>query len=151
MDFKDIMSISGLPGLFSLVASKANGIVVKSMEDGKTQFVSSRIHGISSLDNISVYLAGDETISLRNVLATMKNQETAIPLPDAKSDAAALKEYFKKILPDYDEERVHLSDMKKMVKWYHLLKSHDAVPTEESKEETASDASPEQQDSQVAG
>lgn len=150
MDFKDIMSISGLPGLFSLVASKANGIVVKSMEDGKTQFVSSRIHGISSLDNISVYLAGDETISLRNVLAEMKKQETAIPLPDAKSDAPALKAYFKKMVPNYDEEKVHLSDMKKMVKWYHLLKSHAAIPAEESKEESTSDAAPEQQDTPAA-
>ena len=117
MDFKDIMSISGLPGLFSLVASKANGIVVKSMEDGKTQFVSSRIHGISSLDNISVYLAGDETISLRNVLAEMKKQETAIPLPDAKSDASALKAYFKKMVPDYDEEKGQYFD-KKGEQWF---------------------------------
>ena len=150
MDFKDIMSISGLPGLFSLVASKANGIVVKSMEDGKTQFVSSRIHGISSLDNISVYLSGDETISLRNVLAEMKKQETAVPLPDAKSDVTALKAYFKKMVPDYDEEKVHLSDMKEMVKWYHLLKSHDAIPAEESNEASTSDAAPEQQDTPAA-
>ncbi|MEO6167103.1 MAG: DUF5606 domain-containing protein [Chitinophagales bacterium] len=141
MEFKDIMSISGLPGLFSLVSTKANGIVVKSMEDGKTQFVSSRIHGISSLDNISVYLNQEETTSLRNVLAEMKKQETALPLPEAKSDPAALKGYFKKIVPDYDEEKVHVSDMKKMVKWYHLLKQHDSIPAEEEKvEEVESEA-----------
>lgn len=139
MDFKDIMSISGLPGLFSLVASKANGIVVKSMEDGKTQFVSSRIHGISSLDNISVYLNHDETISLRNVLAAMKKQETTVPLPEVKSDADALKGYFRKIVPDYDEQKVHISDMKKMAKWYEILKQHNAVPEEEKEvdDETA--------------
>ncbi|MBK9730591.1 MAG: DUF5606 domain-containing protein [Chitinophagaceae bacterium] len=138
MEFKDIMSISGLPGLFSLVSTKGNGIVVKSMEDGKTQFVSSRIHGISSLDNISVYLNQEETISLRNVLAEMNKQETNIPLADPKSDPATLKSYFKKIVPDYDEEKVHVSDMKKMIKWYHLLKQHDSIPTTEVVEDNES-------------
>lgn len=132
MEFKDIMSISGMPGLFSLVSTKSNGIVVKSMEDGKTQFVSSRIHGISSLDNISVYLNQDEVISLRNVLAEMKKQEEKVAPADPKSDPAALKSYFKNIIPEYDEDRVHISDMKKMIKWYHLLKQHDAIPTEEN-------------------
>ena len=95
-------------------------------------------------------MSGDETISLRNVLAEMKKQETAIPLPEAKSDVADLKAYFKKMVPDYDEEKVHLSDMKKMVKWYHLLKTHDAIPTEESKEETPNDATAEQKETPAA-
>ncbi|HUM46291.1 MAG TPA: DUF5606 domain-containing protein [Chitinophagales bacterium] len=148
MEFKDIMSISGLPGLFSLVSTKANGIVVKSMEDGKTQFVSSRIHGISSLDNISVYLNQEETTSLRNVLATMKKQETELPLPDPKSDPATLKGYFKKIVADYDEEKVHVSDMKKMIKWYHLLKQHDSIPAEEEKSESTESAEPTEEKSE---
>lgn len=134
MEFKDIMSISGLPGLFSLVSTKANGIVVKSMEDGKTQFVSSRIHGISSLDNISVYRVQEETISLRHVLAEMHQQEAALPLPDPKADPAILKDYFKKIIPDYDEDKVHVSDMKKMIKWYQLLKQHESIPVAEEPE-----------------
>lgn len=138
MEFKDIMSISGLPGLFSLVSTKTNGIVVKSMEDGKTQFVSSRIHGISSLDNISVYRVQEETISLRNVLAEMNQQEAALPLPDPKTDPAKLKDYFKKIIPDYDEDKVHVSDMKKMIKWYQLLKQHESIPMAEEPENTDS-------------
>lgn len=138
MEFKDIMSISGLPGLFSLVSTKNNGIVVKSLEDEKTQFVSSRIHGISSLDNISVYLSQEETTSLRNVLAEMKKQEATLPLPDPKADPALLKKYFKAIVPEYDEERVHVSDMKKMVKWYQMLKQRDLIPEEEKTETTDS-------------
>lgn len=138
MEFKDIMSISGLPGLFSLVSTKNSGIVVKSLEDEKTQFVSSRIHGISSLDNISVYLSQEETTSLRNVLAEMKKQEATLPLPDPKADPALLKKYFKAIVPEYDEERVHVSDMKKMVKWYQMLKQRDLIPEEEKTETTDS-------------
>lgn len=140
MEFKDIMSISGLPGLFSLVSTKNSGIVVKSLEDEKTQFVSSRIHGISSLDNISVYLSQEETTSLRNVLAEMKKQEATLPLPDPKADPALLKKYFKAIVPEYDEERVHVSDMKKMVKWFQMLKQRDLIPDEEVKPETTDSA-----------
>lgn len=147
MEFKDIMSISGLPGLFSLVSTKANGIVVKSMEDGKTQFVSSRIHGISSLDNISVYRVQEETISLRNVLAEMHQQEAALPLPDPKADPVKLKDYFKKIIPDYDEDKVHVSDMKKMIKWYQLLKQHESIPVaQEPENDDATEATAEKKE-----
>ncbi|MBA2421878.1 MAG: DUF5606 domain-containing protein [Chitinophagales bacterium] len=130
---KDILSITGMPGLFSLVSTKNNGMVVKSLEDGKTQFVSSRIHGISSLENISVYLNQEETTELKQVLIQMQKNEDSIPLPDVKAEPGKLKEYFKKIVPDYDEEKVHVSDMKKMVKWYATLKVNNLIPTEEAK------------------
>lgn len=133
MEFKDILSISGMPGLFSLVSTKTNGIVVKSLEDGKSQFVSSRIHGISTLDNISVYLSNEETIGLKMVLQEMQKQEAIASLPDPKADPKILKEYFKNIVPDYHEEKVHISDMKKMVKWYQVLKEHNLIPAEDEK------------------
>ena len=135
MEFKDIISISGMPGLFSLVATKSNGIVVKSLEDDKTQFVSSRIHGISSLDNISVYLEQEETTELRKVLRDMQEKETEAGLPDPKADPKALQSYFKKIVPNYDSEKVHVSDMKKMVRWYNILKQHNLIPEEDKPEE----------------
>ncbi len=131
MEFKDIVSISGLPGLHQLVSSKGNGIIVKSLEDGKSQFVSSRLQGVSSLDNIAVFLKNDETIALSKVLREMQNKETEITIPDAKADNKALQNYFSKIIPEYDAERVHTSDMKKMVKWYYLLKKNDLIPKEE--------------------
>jgi hypothetical protein len=135
MELKDVLSITGLPGLFSLVSTKNNGMVVKSLEDGRTQFVSSRIHGVSSLDNISVYLTQEEAAELREVLIEMKKNEDSIPLPEVKAEPAQLKAYFKKIVPEYDEEKVHVSDMKKMVKWYATLKNHDLIPAEEEKSE----------------
>jgi len=135
MEFKDIISISGMPGLFSLVATKSNGIVVKSLEDDKTQFVSSRIHGISSLDNISVYLEQEETTELKKVLRDMQEKETEAGLPDPKADPKALQSYFKKIVPNYDGEKVHVSDMKKMVRWYNILKQHNLIPEEDKPEE----------------
>jgi len=139
MEFKDIISISGMPGLYQLVSSKSDGIIVKSLEDGKSQFVSSRLHGVSSLDTIAVFLKNDETTELKKVLRDMMLKETEVPLPDGKSDTKVLKEYFSKILPDYDEEKVHVSDMKKMVKWYGMLKQHELIPAEEAEEKESSE------------
>ena len=135
MEFKDIIALSGMPGLFELVSTKGDGIIVKSLDDGKSQFVSSRLHGVSSLDTISVYLKNEETTELKKVLQQMQEKESEVPLPDTKSDDKKLKEYFSKVLPDYDEEKVHVSDMKKMVKWYGILKSHNLIPAEEEKTE----------------
>src|SRR6476660_7118059 len=139
MEFKEIIALSGMPGLYQLVTTKSDGIIVKSLEDDKSQFVSSRLHGVSSLDTISVFLKNEETTELKKVLQQMQQKESEIPLPEANSDEKKLKEYFSKILPDYDEDKVHLSDMKKMVRWYHLLKRHNLIPTEEEKTESAAE------------
>jgi hypothetical protein len=139
MEFKDIIALSGMPGLFELMSTKSDGIIVKSLDDGKSQFVSSRLHGVSSLDTISVFLKNEETTDLKKVLQQMQVKESEVPLPDTKSDDKKLKEYFSKVLPDYDEEKVHTSDMKKMVKWYGILKSHNLIPAEDVKSETATE------------
>ena len=70
----------------------------------------------------------------------MKKKEAGTILPDGKGDAAKLKEYFKTVIPDYDEEKVHVSDMKKMVKWYGILKQHDLIPQEEIAAEESGDS-----------
>ncbi|MEO5674018.1 MAG: DUF5606 domain-containing protein [Chitinophagales bacterium] len=140
MEFKEIIALSGMPGLYQLVSNKSDGIIVKSLDDNKTQFVSSRLHGISTLDTTSVYLKNEETTELKKVFQEMKSKQSEVTLPDTKSDDKKLKDYFSKIIPDYDEEKVHLSDMKKMVRWYHILKQHDLIPAEEEKTETADPA-----------
>jgi len=134
MEFKDIVSVSGLPGLFEMVSSKGDGIIVKSLLDGKSQFVSSRVQGVSALDTISLFLKNEESTALKKVMQEMKKQEAAIPLPDLKKEED-LKAYLKKIVPDYDEEKVHLSDMKKLVKWYSILKEKNLIPEEEKEKE----------------
>jgi len=136
MEFKEVITISGMPGLYQLVNSKSDGMIVKSLEDGKSQFVSARIHGVSALETISVFLNNEETTDLKKVFQEMKKKENEARLPDGKSDAAGLKAYFKTIIPDYDEEKVHVSDMKKMVKWFGILKQHNLIPeVEETPEE----------------
>jgi hypothetical protein len=118
MDYNRLVSVTGLGGLYELMSSKADGGVVKSLEDKSTKFVSTRLHSFSHLESIEVFTATDN-VNLVEVFTAMKNSTEAIP--DGKADAKAIKNYFEKVYPDMDFERVYGSDMKKMVKWYALL------------------------------
>ncbi len=134
MEFKDIVAVTGMSGLFKAGTPKSNGLIVTNLEDNKSTFVSSRTHGVTTLENISVFRQNDETIELKSVFIEMLKQETENPPVDSKSSSDEIKNYFKKIIPDYDEEKVHQSDMKKMLRWFHILKSHNLIK-EEAKEE----------------
>jgi hypothetical protein len=117
MEYSRIIGVTGLPGLYELVSSKSDGALVRSLEDGSTKFVSSRIHNLSHLESIEIYTTG-ENVNLVDVLNAMKNSTEA--LPDVR-DNKALKRYFETVYPDMDFERVYTSDMKKMVKWFEVL------------------------------
>ena len=127
------MSISGLNGLFELVASKTDGAIVTSLEDKSTKFVSSRVHNFSHLESIEVYTVSDNVNLVDVFLAMGKSKE---PLPSDK-DVADVKAYYQKVYPDMDFARVYGSDMKKMIKWYAIIKANDIDPklTEEPEEE----------------
>jgi len=121
MEYAKIVAVTGLPGLFELVSSKSDGAIVKSLDDKSTKFVSSRIHNFSHLESIEVYTVRDN-VNLVDIFTAMdKSGEKS---PDEK-DNAAVKKYFEKVYPDLDFDRVYTSDMKKMVKWFGVLKSND--------------------------
>lgn len=133
MEYSKLMSISGLNGLFELVTSKTDGAIVTSLEDKTTKFVSSRVHNFSHLESIEVYTVRDN-VNLVDVFQAMgKSKE---PLPSDK-DVADVKAYYQKVYPDMDFARVYGSDMKKMIKWYAIIKANDIDPklTEEPEEE----------------
>ena len=137
MNLKDIMAISGLPGLYKMVTSRNNGLLVANMDTGKTKFCSVRKHQFTPLGSIAIYTIVD-TIPLKDVLSTMHEQKNDIPLPAEKADKSVLQEYFVQIVPQYDTERVYASDIKKLVKWFRFLEKHelmDAVLAEESTDE----------------
>ncbi len=121
MEYSKIISVTGLGGLYELVASKADGAVVRSLEDNTTKFVSSRVHNFSHLESIEIYTVRDN-VNLVDVLTAM--DKASGTLPDEK-DTAAIKKYFEKVYPDMDFERVYASDMKKMVKWFEILVNAD--------------------------
>lgn len=117
MEYNKLVSITGMGGLYELLSSKADGGVVRSLEDKTSKFVSTRLHSFSHLESVEIYTVKDNA-NLVDVLTAMKDSAEA--LPDA-GDAKAVKAYFEKVYPDMDFDRVYGSDMKKMVKWYSQL------------------------------
>ena len=121
MEYSKIIAVTGLPGLQELISSKNDGAIVRSLDDKSTKFVSSRIHNFSHLESIEVYTVRDN-VNLVDLFQAM--EKSGVSLPDEK-DAKAIKSYFEKVFPELDFERVYNSDMKKMVKWYSILKANN--------------------------
>ena len=135
MEYSKLVAVTGLPGLYELINSKTDGAIVRSLEDNSTKFASSRIHNFSHLESIEVFTVGDNV----NLVEIFNAMEKADSLPDTK-DNAAVKKYFEKIYPDLDFERVYPSDLKKMIKWFDVLKKNNveiklSEPIEEEQEE----------------
>ncbi len=132
MTLKDIYTIAGYPGLFKYVAQGRNGIIVEGIEDKKRMNAFATMK-VSSLGDISVFTqTGD--IPLLDILKRIREKENSNPGPETK-DPKVLQVYFESILPEYDKERVHQSDIKKIVSWYNLLQKNNllAVLDEEEK------------------
>jgi len=118
MDYSKLVAVTGMPGLYELVNSNSDGAIVRSLEDDSTKFASSRIHNFSHLESIEVYTIRDN-VNLVEIFQAM--DKAGGSLPDGK-DNSVLKKYFEKTYPDLDFERVYASDLKKMVKWFDILK-----------------------------
>jgi hypothetical protein len=121
MEYSKLVAVTGLPGLYELVNSKSDGAIVRSLDDNSTKFASSRIHNFSHLESIEVFTIRDN-VNLVDIFHAM--EKAGGSLPDGK-DNAVLKKYFEKTYPDLDFERVYASDLKKMVKWFDILKKKD--------------------------
>jgi len=133
MQYREIVAVTGLGGLYQLLATKSDGAIVRNLTDKSTKFISARLHNVTPLESIEVYTTGDN-VRLHHVFQKMKDNEATVPLADPqKADSNGIKHYFKSIFPEFDDERVYVSDMKKMLKWYDLLKENDLLNFEEQK------------------
>lgn len=119
MKFKDILAISGQPGLYKFIAQSKNGIIVESLTDGRKSNATGSAK-VSSLAEISVYTDSEE-LSLSNIFTTMFEKTGGKETIPSKSAPDALKAHFAEVIPDYDRDRVHVSDMKKIISWYNIL------------------------------
>ena len=127
-----ILSIGGKPGLFKLLTQTRAGFVAESLLDGKKITVSFK-NNVSVLSEIAIYTL-EEEIPLREVFLKIQEKENGEKTPIShKDDKLKLEEYFFEILPNYDEERVYASDIKKVIQWYNML--HDQGITDFSKKE----------------
>ncbi|QQS30180.1 MAG: DUF5606 domain-containing protein [Sphingobacteriales bacterium] len=135
MKFKDIIAISKLPGLYEMITAKTNGAIVRSLQDGKTQFVSSRMHNFSPLDKISVYTTDTDSELLEVVIKKIQEYEAAnagAVLPSHKDNPDVIRNFLTTVLPNADHSRIYVSDIQKLIRWYELLKTIELTFEEES-------------------
>jgi hypothetical protein len=148
MDLSKILSISGKHGLFQVVSQLKNAVLVESLID-KKRFPAFAHEKISSLKEISVFTTGEDK-PLRDVLKALYDKQEGKPAIDAKSDEKTLKAFFLEVVPDYDSERVYISDIKKIISWYNQLAENKMLdftePVEEEGSETAEKEAGEKED-----
>ena len=138
MTLSDIATISGKGGLFKVMAPTKSGVILESLDETKSKMVATTNHRLSLLNEISIYTTTKEgTVGLEDVLKKIHKDFNDDLGVDVNSDASELKAFMKAVLPEYDEDRVYVSDIKKLVKWYgSILKFAPelfAAPAEESK------------------
>jgi len=134
MQLTGIISISGKSGLSKIVSQTRTGLIVESLADGKR----SAVHGaerVSSLEDISIYTL-EEDVLLSDVFQKVFTHAKGKQILSHKSSADELKAFMKEVMPNYDEDRVYISDIKKLVQWYNLLQEKDLLK-EEKKEKAA--------------
>lgn len=126
---KEILSISGKPGLYKLINNTPNAIIVESLLDGK-RFAAYSNSKIIALEDISIYTE-NEDMPLKEVLKRIFEKENGAPTLPHKSDTEKILAYFEEVLPEYDHDRVYVSDMKKIIQWYNLLTEKKMLNFEE--------------------
>ena len=119
MELKEIISITGRPGLFKVVAQGKNNVIVESIVD-KKRFPAYATDRISTLGDISIYTT-DEDVKLTDVLASFHDHYEGKACPSHKEELTVLEGLLEKILPNYDKERVYTSDLRKIFQWYNIL------------------------------
>ncbi len=125
MSLDEILSVTGKPGLFKLKTRTKSGFVVESLIDKKTAIIGIN-HNVSILKDISIYTYETE-VPLKEVFQKIATKESEGPAIHHKVSKKELQDYFSEVLPNYDEERVYASDIKKVVQWYNLLQSNDML------------------------
>lgn len=143
MEYREIVSVTGIGGLYQLLSTKSDGAIVRNLADNTTKFISARLHNVTPLESIEIYTTGNN-VRLHEVLEKMK--ESTRTKPDTKKGSNDdIKAYFREVYPDMDEDRVYVSDMKKMLKWFELLQTNNLLDFSAMKpqEEAAASEAPE--------
>ena len=130
MDLSNILSITGKGSLYKLISRAPNSLIVEGLEDGH-RFPAFSHDGVATLDNIAIFTE-EEEVSLQSVFQSIfkkeNGQKVAVP-----KDNNALKAYFAEVLPNYDRDRVYVSNIKKVLAWYNILTEHQLIDLEEEK------------------
>lgn len=120
MKIKNVIAVSGEQGLYEIITTKNNGLILKEPKSGKVKFYSVRIHQFTPMETVGIYTWTD-TAEVKDIFATMHSSLDTLPVPSVKDDNTTLNKYFEQILPEYDRDRVYPSDIKKVIKWYNSM------------------------------
>lgn len=121
MNLEKVVAVSGLPGLYNLVATRNNGLIIEDMDSGARKFVSVREHAFTPLASVSIFTY-DDPVEIDKIFQNMQQHlSTHDPAAIIQQANPKISAYFEIILPDYDRDRVHIGDMKKVLKWFTFL------------------------------
>jgi Domain of unknown function (DUF5606) len=122
MNLEKYLVVSGIPGVHKLVASRNNGFIIDDRQQGRHRFVAMRQNQVTPLGTISIYTDTDEgMIALGDVFQKMLDQVETIPPAAPDANSAVLRAYFTAVLPEHDQDRVHINDIKKCIKWFNFM------------------------------
>ncbi|HKK59844.1 MAG TPA: DUF5606 domain-containing protein [Salinivirga sp.] len=130
---KDILAITGEPGLYKLVSKTPKGVIVENIETGRRMpfYAAAKI---SALEDIAIFTEDDD-LPLKDVFKAISDKENGGPSINHKSSKNELISYFQEVIPDYDEDRVYPNHIKKVINWYNLLQKHDMLDFSEPESE----------------
>jgi hypothetical protein len=136
MNLEKLVAISGRSGIYKMAANRQNGLIVQDLDNGKRFFAPSRKHQFTPLESISIYTNDHEsTAELKHVFDSMLAQIDRNPPVSSKSNSKEIKNYFEQILPDFDQDKVLVSDIKKLIKWFNFLNERQLLePLSEAQE-----------------
>lgn len=138
MDFSEIAALSGKGGLFRIVSPTRSGVILETMDEAKKKVVATVQNKVSVLSDISIYTTDEDGATpLKDVMVKIHAEFNGDTDLSSNSDADELKSFLKFILPNYDESRVYVSDIKKLVTWYNLLSKICPEVFENKEEESA--------------
>ena len=137
MNLEGIINVAGKPGLYKVVSQGNNTVIAESLTDGKKTPLFSHNHS-NMLEEIGIYTYND-TKPMSEIFDDIAIKENEGQAPSHKSSTNQLTDYFREILADYDEERVYISDIKKVIQWYNAMQKHGLIklPKPEKKKEPA--------------
>jgi len=151
MNLDKLVVIGGVSGIHKVAANRSNGLIVENFDTGKKRFVGSRKYQFTPLGSVTIYAENpDDVIKLSDVFEGMLAQKDSLPVIAANSSKEELHKYFGVVMPTYDKDRVHASDMKKIIKWFNFLNERDLFPQLELEAQEAEAAAAQEAEAELA-
>jgi len=138
MNLEEYVAVSGLSGVYKMVANRSNGLIIADLNTGKRKFAPARKHQFTPLASIGIY-TDDDTEELKVVFRSMLEKIETLPPVATNASGDEMYEYFSQVLPSFDRDRVHVSDIKKVIKWFNYLHERNLLSLDAETENAKSE------------